>query len=165
MLDKVLGARRARAATLFMLGLPGSSYLYQGEELGMHEVAEISDDQRQDPTFARRKGIDVGRDGYRVPLPWSTEGPSFGFGSGGSHLPQPAWIATHAVSRQDGHPDSTLTFYRRALALRRTLVKGETLTWVETGRADVLRYRRHHVRAAPLPHRRGLGPAVVTPGQ
>ncbi len=142
-LDRVVGARRARAATLFMAGLPGSAYLYQGEELGLHEVAEISDEQRQDPTFSRRKGLDVGRDGCRVPLPWSTDGPSFGFGTAPPHLPQPSWMAVHAVSRQEGHPDSTLTFYRQALALRRELVAGEDLTWVDTGDPDVLRFRRH----------------------
>lgn len=92
------------AATLFMLGLPGSAYLYQGEELGQHEVAEISEDQRQDPTFHRKRGVDVGRDGCRVPLPWDTDGPSFGFGTAAPHLPQPAWMADHAVSVEEQDP-------------------------------------------------------------
>ncbi|MGO8609866.1 alpha-glucosidase, partial [Rhizobium johnstonii] len=80
-------------ATLFLLGLPGSAYMYQGEELGLHEVAQIPDDERQDPTFFRTHGADYGRDGCRVPIPWSADGPSFGFGAGGVHLPQPDWFA------------------------------------------------------------------------
>ena len=70
-LDREQGVRRARAATLLMLALPGSAYLYQGEELGLHEVIEISDADRQDPAFFRNPGVDIGRDGCRVPLPWT----------------------------------------------------------------------------------------------
>jgi alpha-glucosidase len=141
-LDRDGGKRRARAATLFMLALPGSSYLYQGEELGLHEVAEIPDEARQDPTFFRSPGIDKGRDGCRVPLPWLPDGSSFGFGDDGSHLPQPPWFASHAVSVEDDDPESPLTMYRRALELRRILQTEEGLEWVETGRADVLGFRR-----------------------
>ena len=108
-LDAEGGIRRARAATLFLLGLPGSAYLYQGEELALHEVAEIPDALRQDPTHARSAGFDVGRDGCRVPLPWSDEGPSLGFGTGPAHLPQPGWMARHAVTTQEDDPGSTLT--------------------------------------------------------
>ncbi|MCU1425273.1 MAG: alpha-amylase [Microbacteriaceae bacterium] len=141
-LDREGGERRARAATLFMLGLPGSSYLYQGEELGLHEVAEIPDADRQDPTFFRSPGVDKGRDGCRVPLPWSPDGPSFGFGDDGSHLPQPPWFAAHAVSGQESDPGSTLRLYQRGLELRGILQTDESLEWVETGRADVLHFRR-----------------------
>jgi alpha-glucosidase len=141
-LDREGGARRARAATLFMLALPGSSYLYQGEELGLHEVAEIGPADRQDPTFFRSGATDFGRDGCRVPLPWRVDGDSFGFGDDGSHLPQPAWFADYAVSKQESDPTSTLALYRRALQLRRELQAGESLEWLETGREDVLRFRR-----------------------
>ncbi|WP_396641165.1 glycoside hydrolase family 13 protein [Microbacterium sp.] len=141
-LDRARGERRARAATLFVLGLPGSAYLYQGEELGLHEVAEIEVGQRQDPTFFRSPGFDLGRDGCRVPLPWEASGPSFGFGPGEAHLPQPEWMGDYAVERQVDHDDSTLNFYRRALALRTNLQTGESLDWFETGRADVLRFGR-----------------------
>ncbi|WP_431804913.1 glycoside hydrolase family 13 protein [Microbacterium sp. bgisy203] len=141
-LDRAAGERRARAATLFVLGLPGSAYLYQGEELGLHEVAEIPADQRQDPTFFRTHQEQFGRDGARVPLPWTASGPSFGFGDDGAHLPQPAWFAEYAVSVEDGDPDSTLSLYRRALALRHELQTAEDLEWIETGRADVLHFRR-----------------------
>jgi alpha-glucosidase len=142
-LDRETGLRRAHAATMLLLGLPGSTYLYQGEELGLHEVAEIADGERQDPAFFRGGENDgLGRDGCRVPLPWTASGKSFGFGSGGSHLPQPAWFAGSAVEVEAADPSSTLSLYRRALGLRRELQTGEALEWIETGRDDVLRFRR-----------------------
>ena len=141
-LDSVGGLSRARAATLFVLALPGSAYLYQGEELGLHEVAEIEDLYRQDPTFFRSPGVDVGRDGCRVPLPWTSTGDSFGFGGAHAHLPQPSWFGDVSVEAQEQDPHSTLTLYRRALALRHELQTGEQLEWVETGRADVLQFVR-----------------------
>nr|WP_314845239.1 glycoside hydrolase family 13 protein [uncultured Microbacterium sp.] len=142
-LDRDRGLRRAHAATLLLLGLPGSTYLYQGEELGLHEVAEIGPDQRQDPAFFRGADFDgLGRDGCRVPLPWTASGESFGFGDGDSHLPQPAWFAEYAVDVEEKDPSSTLALYREALRLRHILQTGESLEWIETGRADVLRFAR-----------------------
>ncbi len=141
-LDREGGARRATAATLFMLGLPGSAYLFQGEELGLHEVAEIPRTERQDPTFFRTHGDEIGRDGCRVPLPWTASGPSFGFGDDGAHLPQPAWFGDYAVEREAADPGSTLSLYREALALRRRLQSEERLEWIETGRDDVLHFAR-----------------------
>ncbi|WP_077490587.1 glycoside hydrolase family 13 protein [Sinomonas mesophila] len=140
--DVELGLRRAKAATALMLALPGSAYLYQGEELGLQEVGEIPDSERQDPTFFRNPGIEVGRDGCRVPLPWEQEGTSFGFGSGGSHLPQPAWFGRYAASVQEADAGSTLAFYRRALALRHELQGAERLTWHESADDDVLHFER-----------------------
>ncbi|MDN6021069.1 MAG: glycoside hydrolase family 13 protein [Acidipropionibacterium jensenii] len=133
-LDRDLGLRRARAATLFVLALPGSAYIYQGEELGLHEVTEIADDQRQDPVFLHggRHAYDgLGRDGCRVPIPWRREGSSYGFGPSGAHLPQPSWFAGCSVEAEEGDEDSTLSMYRRALALRRDLESSETLSWRE----------------------------------
>jgi alpha-glucosidase len=141
-LDRELGLRRARAATLFMLGLPGSAYLYQGEELGLHEVADIPAAERQDPTFFRNAGVEVGRDGCRVPLPWTPAGPAFGFGDVPAHLPQPAWFAGAAASAQDTDPASTLNLYRQALGLRRSLQSGETLEWVPNANPGVLHFER-----------------------
>lgn len=141
-LDRPSGHRRARAASLFVMGLPGSAYLYQGEELGLHEVADIDDEQRQDPTFFRSPGVDKGRDGCRVPLPWSDSGVSFGFGADPAHLPQPAWFGTSSVQAQESDPTSTLSLYRHALALRHELQAGEELEWVGTGRHDVLAFLR-----------------------
>jgi alpha-glucosidase len=141
-LDRERGLRRARAAALFLLGLPGSAYIYQGEELGLHEVADIADHQRQDPTFFRHFGLEVGRDGCRVPLPWTSSGESLGFGANGSHLPQPEWFAAYSVAEQERDYESTLSLYRRALELRHQLQSGESLEWVVTGRGDVLRFTR-----------------------
>ncbi|MDR6905388.1 alpha-glucosidase [Agromyces sp. 3263] len=143
-LDAALGLRRARAATLLMLALPGSAYLYQGEELGLPEVADIPDAERQDPTFFRSPGVEVGRDGCRVPLPWTTTGSSFGFGADGAHLPQPSWFGAFSVEAEGADPDSTLHLYRRALALRHELQGAEELTWRQhpSGSAEVLWFER-----------------------
>lgn len=141
-LDRGLGERRARAVSQLMLALPGSAYVYQGEELGLHEVADIADEDRQDPTFFRNTGVDVGRDGCRVPLPWTKDGTSFGFGFDGAHLPQPAWFGEYAVEVQEGDPGSHLSFYRRALDLRRELQGDEDFTWEDGTIADVLHFTR-----------------------
>lgn len=140
--DATGGLRRARAASLFLLALPGSMYLYQGEELGLPEVGDIPDAARQDPTFFHSPGQDVGRDGCRVPMPWTREGASFGFGEVAPHLPQPESFGALSVQAQQGVADSTLELYREALRLRRLLQTDETLEWVETDRADVLHLRR-----------------------
>ncbi|WP_334171051.1 glycoside hydrolase family 13 protein [Sinomonas sp.] len=140
--DAERGLRRAKAATLLMLALPGSAYLYQGEELGLQEVGQIADEDRQDPTFFRNKGVEVGRDGCRVPLPWEPQGTSFGFGSNGSHLPQPAWFADYAASVQAADAGSTLSFYRRALKLRHELRAAEALGWQDSADDDVLHFVR-----------------------
>lgn len=141
-LDRELGLARARAATLLMLALPGSAYLYQGEELGLQEVTEIPDADRQDPAFFRDRGVQIGRDGCRVPLPWKVEGTSFGFGEAGSHLPQPDWFSQYAVEAQEGTQGSTLELYRAALKLRRELQTAEDLEWIGNGNPDVLHFRR-----------------------
>ena len=127
--DPERGLRRARAAALLMLALPGSSYVYQGEELGLLEVTDIPDAERQDPTFRRSGGADKGRDGCRVPIPWTSDGPSFGFGSGPAHLPQPAWFGERSVAAEEDDPDSVLSLYRRALALRHEQQGDESLDW------------------------------------
>ena len=141
-LDRERGIRRARAATLFMLALPGSAYLYQGEELGLHEVPDIPAEDRQDPAYFRNPGVDLGRDGCRVPLPWATTGASLGFGPAGAHLPQPAWFGDHSAEAQEHDPDSTLSLYRRALDLRAELRTAERLEWIPGGPVDVVRFRR-----------------------
>ncbi|MDR5701383.1 glycoside hydrolase family 13 protein [Agromyces aerolatus] len=130
--DPAVGLRRARAATALMLALPGSAYLYQGEELGLPEVIDLPDDAREDPTWFRTGGERYGRDGCRVPIPWEAEAPSYGFGpSDDSWLPQPAAWAELARDRQHGVPGSTLTLYQTALRLRRELgvAEGE-LEWL-----------------------------------
>ena len=140
-LDRTAGLRRARAATLLMLALPGSAYLYQGEELGLHEVAGIPDADRQDPTFFRNAGVEKGRDGCRVPLPWTTDGPSFGFSTAPAHLPQPKEFGPAAVTVQDADTESTLNFYRRALELRDKQQCAEELAWLPSA-DSVLHFER-----------------------
>ncbi|WP_152353417.1 glycoside hydrolase family 13 protein [Brachybacterium subflavum] len=121
--DAALGLRRARAASLLMLSLPGAAYLYQGEELGLPEVREIPDELREDPAH-KRAGV-PGRDGCRVPLPWLHDAPAYGFSpSGRSWLPQPPEFAGLAADIQAEDPDSTLEMYRRALSLRHELELG-----------------------------------------
>ena len=102
-LDRELGERRARAAIMILLALPGSTYIYQGDELGLHEVAELPREVLEDP-MASRSTTDKGRDGCRVPLPWSLAGPSYGFGARTAHLPQPDWFGAYAVSVQEADP-------------------------------------------------------------
>ncbi|MEV7995760.1 alpha-amylase family glycosyl hydrolase [Streptomyces sp. NPDC086077] len=140
--DPAAGLRRARAATLLMLALPGSSYVYQGEELGLPEVADLPTAVLQDPIWEQTGHVRKGRDGCRVPLPWTTTGPSYGFGSGGSWLPQPASFASYAVEAQDGAEGSTLELYRTALRLRRKLLEGESLTWADDTASGVLHFAR-----------------------
>ena len=125
--DRELGLRRARAATLFTLALPGSMYLYQGEELGLPEHTTLAPEFRQDPTFARTNGERVGRDGCRVPLPWeSGVGAANGFNTTGkSWLPQQEIYAEYSRDQQEGVEGSTLELYKQALALRKELKLGE----------------------------------------
>jgi alpha-glucosidase len=141
-LDEAQGLRRARAAALFMLALPGSAYLYQGEELGLQEVADLPADALQDPIWLRTLHTKKGRDGSRVPLPWTAEGETYGFGSGASWLPQPTDWSRAAVDRQVGDDTSTLELYRSALRTRRALQTEETLEFLETGREDVVHFVR-----------------------
>jgi alpha-glucosidase len=123
--DLTLGTRRARAAALLTLALPGGVYLYQGEELGLDEVEDLDDDVRQDPMFHRSGGRDPGRDGCRVPLPWTEGAPPFGFSppdaTAPPWLPQPARWGASSVAAQLADPASMLRLYREALRIRRGL--------------------------------------------
>ncbi|MCL2532566.1 MAG: glycoside hydrolase family 13 protein [Nocardiaceae bacterium] len=118
--ERHFGLRRARAATALMLALPGSAYLYQGEELGLPEIVDLPDDARQDPTWFRTGGERYGRDGCRVPIPWEADAPAYGFSTtGASWLPQPELWAEYARDVQAADPSSTLSMYRELLELRR----------------------------------------------
>ncbi|HEY2043454.1 MAG TPA: glycoside hydrolase family 13 protein [Jatrophihabitans sp.] len=143
--DIDLGRARATAALLLVLALPGSVYLYQGEELGLPEVQDLPGTARQDPIWARTGHTEYGRDGCRVPLPWTAAGSSLGFSheeAAAPWLPQPAWFADFAAEVQDDDPDSVLAFYRKALRARRQLHPTAKLEWLESGRDDVLAFRR-----------------------
>ncbi|MEK8108615.1 alpha-amylase family glycosyl hydrolase [Micromonospora sp. M12] len=133
--DLELGTRRARAAALLSLSLPGAAYVYQGEELGLYEVEDIPYALRQDPMWERSGRIDPGRDGCRVPLPWAGDEPPFEFspkGAAAPWLPQPADWKGRTASAQTGDSTSMLELYRAAIQARRAdpaLGDGE-LTWL-----------------------------------
>jgi alpha-glucosidase len=145
--DPVLGIGRARAATSLMLSLPGSSYIYQGEELGLPEVVDLPDSVRQDPTWFRTDGERYGRDGCRVPIPWEANAPAYGFNStGASWLPQPAEFRALARDAQDGAEGSTLELYKLALRLRREHGLGlGTVEWLSGFGDDVVAFRNGDV--------------------
>ena len=122
--DFPLGLKRARAAALLMLALPGGAYVYQGEELGLPEVEDLPEEVLQDPGWKQSGYTLRGRDGCRVPIPWSGDQPPFGFSPHGASsspwLPQPGSWATLTVEAQTGDEASMLELYRRALAIRRS---------------------------------------------
>jgi alpha-glucosidase len=147
--DPQLGLHRARAAALLVAALPGSLYIYQGDELGLPEVEDLPLDLIEDPMHFRSGGTDPGRDGCRVPLPWSGTASPFGFGPDGSDpwLPQPAGWSGLSVAAQESDPESTLNLYRDALRLRRELPElgdGPLAWWDDAvpGSADALAFRR-----------------------
>jgi alpha-glucosidase len=140
--DFEIGTRCSVAGNLFILALPGCTYIYQGDELGIHEVADIPFDQVQDPVYLRNLKQAKGRDGARVPLPWTRGGKNFGFGAGTPHLPQPEWFADFSVEAESGNSSSPLEIFRTALKLRRELQCAEEITWHETTSEDVLHFSR-----------------------
>lgn len=165
--DDATGLARARAGLVFMLGLPGSAYLYQGQELALPEVLDLPADVRQDPAFHRTNGAEGFRDGCRVPMPWERAGASFGFSpTGAAWLPMPAGWGTISVEAQTGDDTSMLELTRRALRIRRSepaLGDGE-LQWVSDPSSECLVLRRpagdldQHVLVAM---NLGTQPAVV----
>ena len=144
------GTLRAKSATLMTLALPGGTYLYQGEELGLPEVRDLPEDRLSDPRWKMSGYKDRGRDGCRVPLPWKTE-PTGGFGFSTNDLleldqawlPMSPWMGNFSAESQDGAAGSTLSMYREALALRK-LEEGlgdGPMTWIEAGK-DVVAFSR-----------------------
>ena len=144
--DVALGRKRARAAVLLELALPGGAYVYQGDELGLAEVEDIPEELLQDPTWERSGHVVRGRDGCRVPIPWSGSQAPFGFGSveNPPWLPQPEGWAAFTAEAQDGDPASHLNHYRAALAERRRhpALGDGTLTWDDDVPAGVLSFTR-----------------------
>ncbi|MFE8990047.1 glycoside hydrolase family 13 protein [Streptomyces collinus] len=143
-LDLALGTRRARAAALLMLALPGGAYVYQGEELGLPEVEDLPASALQDPIWERSGHTDRGRDGCRVPIPWSGPAAPYGFGTGAKPwLPQPDDWAGLSVEAQTGDPASMLELYRAALRIRRDhpALGDGGMTWLDTPEG-VLAFRR-----------------------
>jgi len=165
--DVALGRRRARAAALLVAALPGSLYIYQGDELGLDEVEDLPVDRLQDPMHFRSGGVDPGRDGCRVPLPWSGDEPPFGFSPAGSTtepwLPQPRRWAALTVAAQLADPASMLSLYRAALRVRRDDpdLQTERFAWIGSG-PSALAFRRGerfvaicNVGSEPVPAPRG----------
>ncbi|MDX6504354.1 MAG: alpha-glucosidase [Gaiellaceae bacterium] len=145
--DLELGERRARAAGLLTMALPGAVYIYQGEELGLAEVEDLPDEVLQDPMFFRSGGKDPGRDGCRVPIAWEGDEPPFGFSPPGATgepwLPQPAAWKDYTAAAQDGDPRSMLELYRSALSVRHAepALGDGPLTWLPA-QPDVLAFKR-----------------------
>lgn len=173
--DPELGLHRARAAALLVAALPGSLYIYQGDELGLPEVEDLPLEVIEDPMHYRSGGIDPGRDGCRVPLPWSGDRAPFGFGADGvtTWLPQPAGWQALTVEAQESDPHSTLNLYREALRLRRALRElgdGPLQWWDDavpaegagTAASDVLAFRRGDRFACVV--NTGDDPVAVPPG-
>ena len=146
--DVQRGTRRGRAALLLNLALPGSCYIYQGEELGLTEVSDLPDEARQDPYFFRSKGADIGRDGCRVPIPWEGQEPPFGFSPGDAQaapwLPQPSEWRNHTAELLGRRPDSILSLYRDALRIRRSdpAFRTDEFEWVSEPESEVLEFAR-----------------------
>ncbi|HEU5484320.1 MAG TPA: alpha-amylase family glycosyl hydrolase [Microlunatus sp.] len=144
--DVALGRRRARAAVLLEMALPGGAYVYQGDELGLEEVEDLPEELLQDPTWERSGHVVRGRDGCRVPIPWSGSAAPFGFGSADAApwLPQPEHWADLTAEAQDADPTSHLNLYRTVLAERhRNPALGDgTLRWTEGVPDGVLAFDR-----------------------
>lgn len=127
-----VGAEQARALALFTFGLPGSCYVFQGQELGLPD-AQLADADRQDPAFFRTKGVQKGRDGARVPLPWGGATSPFGFTTGKPWLPIPQEWESLSIAAESGIAESSLELYRRALKIRKKLAPGlASFSWTHT---------------------------------
>lgn len=127
-----VGLRRARAMALVMLALPGSVFVYNGGELGLPDV-QLPDEVLQDPVWERSGRTVRGRDGCRVPLPWNGSEPPFSFSTNAdTWLPIPAEWAPLTVECQLADPESMLSLYRRAIALRnsRAEFEGTRIEWI-----------------------------------
>jgi alpha-glucosidase len=140
--DVALGTLRARSMALLLLALPGAAYIYSGQELGLPNVDDLPDDRLQDPIWERTGHTQRGRDGCRIPMPWTREGANLGFTAEGVEpwLPIPRSWAELSVAAEADDPDSMLTLYSRALRLRRAsraLGRG-ALHWVDADSAEVL---------------------------
>jgi alpha-glucosidase len=145
-----VGEQQSRALAMFVFGLPGSSYIYAGQELGLPDGV-IPDEARQDPIYFRTNGTQKGRDGARVPLPWSGDSAPFGFTSGNPWLPLHDEWKELTVEKQSAEPKSSLNLYRNALNLRAEhLVSNGDINWVESPNhgsriSTLLAYRRGNV--------------------
>ncbi len=160
------GQRRAAAACLITMSLPGSTYVYQGEELGLPEVWDLSEEVIDDPTWIRSEKTQKGRDGCRVPLPWTTAGESYGFGEGAPWLPQPEGFGDYSAQAQRQDGNSMLALYQATISARRDLlVADQSFELVELGQ-DLLSYMRGDIQVVvnmgAEPIERPAGDIVLT---
>lgn len=138
-----VGLARARAMALVMLALPGVVFVYNGQELGLPNV-DLPDEALQDPVWERSGRTERGRDGCRVPMPWTGASPPFGFSTADeTWLPMPAEWAELSVERQTADSASTLNFFRVALRLHRERAEfgGRSVEWLDAPE-DALAFRR-----------------------
>jgi alpha-glucosidase len=136
------GAKASRALALFVMALPGSCYIYNGQELGLPD-AQLKDADRQDPSFFRSKGLTLGRDGARVPMPWNGDQAPFGFTSALPWLPMPQDWKELTVASQSANLASTLNLYRSALKIRRKKLVGTgDIEWVDRGQDGLISFAR-----------------------
>jgi oligo-1,6-glucosidase/alpha-glucosidase len=138
-----LGEPQARVAAMLLLTLRGTPTLYQGDEIGIGEVA-IPGDRIRDPQDLRQPGIGIGRDRSRTPMPWD-DSAFAGFSTVEPWLPlNPDW-PTRNVAAQQADPRSMLALYRRLLSLRRALPALSVGDFRLLDAADgVLAYERRH---------------------
>jgi alpha-glucosidase len=137
-----VGVQESQALFITLLALPGSLYIYNGQELSLPD-AEIADEYRQDPVFFRTNRQQKGRDGARVPLPWNSEEPELGFTQGNSWLPIPKSWRELSINKQEEDRGSSLHLYRRALHTRRQLLNGvREIIWREDGVNGLLIFER-----------------------
>jgi len=112
----------------------------------------------------RSGGIDPGRDGCRVPLPWTASGPSFGFSHADvrAWLPQPDSWGAYAVASQRDDPGSMLALYRSVLRARRRgpALATDAVRWVDRG-SSVLSLRRGTPETGELECLVNFGPDPV----
>ncbi|MBT2594026.1 alpha-amylase family glycosyl hydrolase [Arthrobacter sp. ISL-72] len=161
--DEELGELRARAAALLILALPGSTYIFQGDELGLPEVTDLPADTLKDPVFRNTNGGRRGRDGCRVPIPWQGAEPPFGFTVGTSTwLPQPEYFSAYSVETERAQRDSTWNLYQKALAIRKEHLAGNTMFRSFDVGSDVIAFDRGEhftcvVNAGDVPVRSPMG--------
>ena len=150
---------------MVMLALPGSVFIYNGEELGLPDVLDLPEEVLQDPTWERSGHTERGRDKCRVPIPWSGDTPPFGFSTGAdTWLPMPRDWAALTVEKQRADADSTLSFFQRALELRRRRAEfdGDDIDWLSAPSAALI-FRRHGGLVCAL--NAGDRPITVPPGE
>lgn len=133
-------SKEKREASAKMLGtclhmMQGTPYVYQGEELGMTNVAfpELSmyrdlESLNAYNHYVKNLGVNhdemmgyihgKGRDNARTPMQWSS-GRNGGFSTGTPWIPMNPNYAEINAESQVGDPESVFSYYRKLIALRK----------------------------------------------